>query len=478
MLNNYVKTYINQMARRTKTLLTEKHRSILEFAYHYYEKNSVGPLYKNIERYTGITRKDLEEMFPHGLNSVYTWVGIPIQSVNETCKPIASVRVDQKREIYLDHNGTTYIRPEIRELLRDYYQGDFGYGNPSSSTHIGRQAFNYVKESRQEIARCLQVNPGEIIFTGCGSESNNYAIKGIGLKYMESKSKGHIITSQIEHPSVLESIQFLGMFGFDITFLDVNRHGLISVQDVQDALRYDTLLVSIMAVNNEIGTINPIAEIGQLCRLAEIPFMVDAIQAFGKIELKPKEMGISMLSFSGHKIYAPKGIAGLYVDESLSLVPLIHGGEQEFHKRAGTENVGHIMALGKAAKLAYREMEKERKRLIILRDYFIDQLEQYVPGYIINGTLESRLPTNLNIGFPDVDSGALLLSLNQIGVYVSAGSACSAGSKEASSVIKSLGVDTERYGSIRFSFGLESTHEDVDYLFQYLPDILDQIKTH
>ncbi len=476
MLNNYIKTYINQMARRTNTQITEKHRDVLKFAYNYYEKNSVGPLYKNIERYTGVSKKELESLFPYGLNSVYTWVGIPIQSVNDSCKPIATVHVENKREIYFDHNGTTYIRPEVKKLLEGYYRGDVGYGNPSSSTHIGRRAFNQIKDARKIIADCIKVKPGEILFTGCGSESNNYAVKGIGLKYMQTKSKGHIITSQIEHPSVLESIQFFGMFGFDITFLDTNSEGLISAQDVQNALRCDTLLVSIMAVNNEIGTVNPISEIGEICRLAEVPFMVDAIQAFGKIELKPKEMGISLMSFSGHKLYAPKGIAGLYVDESISLVPLIHGGEQEFHKRAGTENVGHIMALGLAVKLAHKEMDTEMNRIAELRDYFLNNLKHYTPGYIINGSLKKRLPTNLNIGFPNVDSGALLLSLNKIGIYVSAGSACSAGSKEASSVIKSLGVDTDTYGSIRFSFGLESKKEDIDYLFQYLPDILDQIK--
>lgn len=476
MLNNYIKTFINQMSRRTGTVLTEKHKRILEFSYKYYEKNHVGPLYANIERYTGATREDIENIFPHGLNSIYTWVGIPIYSANDLCKPIAQVNVKNPREVFFDYNATTIIRKEVRKVLVDYYSGKHGFGNPSSSTFLGKKAFDAIMKGRTRVARCLKVNPAEITFTGSGSEANNLAIKGIATKYIQTKAKGHIITTQIEHPSVLESIQFLGMYNFDITFLDVDHNGLVTADAVQNALRSDTILVSVMAVNNEIGTVNPIADIGHICRLAEIPFMVDAIQAFGKIELYPKEMGISLLSLSGHKIYGPKGIGALYRDEMLTLIPLIHGGEQEYHRRAGTENVGHIMALGKAAELVCSEMKQEMKRLHTLRDYFIEQLDKNIPGYIINGSMEKRVPTNLNVGFPDVDSGALLISLNQIGIYVSAGSACSAGSKEASTVIKALGVDTDKYGSIRFSFGLNSTKEDVDYLFTYLPEIIEQIR--
>jgi len=474
MLNNYVKTFINQMARRTGINLTDMHKRILEFVYNYYEKNRVGPMYRNIERYTGATKEDLERLFPHGLNSVYTWVGIPIQSVNDLCKPIADVKVDEDREVYLDYNATTYVRKEVVKILTDYYNSKTGYGNPSSSTSLGKKAFDAILNARQEVADCLKVKHSEVIFTGSGSEANNLAVKGIGFKYIETK--GHIITSQIEHPSIIEPVQFLGMFGFDITFLDPDQNGLITADSVKEALRSDTVLVSIMAVNNEIGTVNPIGEIGEICRLAEVPFMVDAIQAFGKMDLFPKEMGITMMSLSGHKIYAPKGIGALYLDETVSLVPLIHGGSQEFNNRAGTENVGHIIAFGKAAKLAHMEMKSEMKRIQEIRDYFLDQLNRYCPDCILNGSLKQRIPTNLNIGFPDIDSGALLLSLNQIGIYVSAGSACSSGSKEASSVIKAIGVDTDRYGIIRFSFGLQTTQRDVDYLFTYLPGILDQIR--
>lgn len=476
MLNNYVKTFINQMSRRTGTFLTEKHRRILEFTYDYYEKNRVGPLYANIERFTGATKEDVETLFPNGLNSIYTWIGIPIHSTSDICKPVANINIDEYREIYFDYNATTHIRKEVRKVLCNYYGSESDFGNPSSSTFKGRAAFDDVMQARKVIADSLKVSPNEITFTSGGSEANNLAIKGIGLKYIETKTKGHIITSQIEHPSILESIQFLGMFGFNITFLEADKNGLVTAEAVRDSLRSDTIFAAVMAVNNEIGTINPIAEIGNICRLAEIPFIVDAVQAYGKIELRPKEMGISLMSISAHKVYGPKGIGALYVDDMYNVIPLIHGGGQEYYRRAGTENVGHIMAFGKAAKCAHDEMETEMARLMDIRHYFIERLDKFTPGYIINGSLEKRVPTNLNIGFPDVDSGALLISLNQIGIYVSSGSACSAGSKEASPIIDALGIDTNKYGAIRFSFGLRTTKDDIDYLFKYLPEIISQIK--
>lgn len=474
MLNNYTKTYINQMARRTNTDISELHLRVLEYAFHYYEKNKVGPLYNNIERYTGVTKKEINRIFPHGINSVYTWIGIPIHSVDDKCKPIAEVDIDEKREVFFDHNGTTYLREEIKQYFINYIKSDYEYGNPSSSTSLGKKAFEKIAIARKEISNSLGVKPSEITFTASGSEANNFGVKGIAFKYHQTK--GHIITTNIEHPSIIESVQFLGMLDYDITFIDVDENGLITVDAVSDALRSDTILVVIMAVNNEIGIINPIKEIGELCRLAEVPFMVDAIQAYGKIELRPKEMNISIMSIAGHKIYAPKGIGALYIDEKHSVVPLIHGGGQEFNRRSGTENVGHIICFGKAAKLAHKGMKSEYDRIKKIRDYFIEQLETKVPGFIINGSLDNRVPHNLNVGFPKIDSGTLLISLNKIGIYVSSGSSCSSGSKEASPIIKALGVDTDYYGTIRFSFGLKSSREDVDYLFKYLPQILDQIR--
>ena len=473
-MNNLTKTLINRMSKVTNTNLTERHNELLEYACSYYDEHRVGPLYQNIERTTGATKEEIDSLFPYGLISLYTWVGIPIQSTGSPCKPMAAVNVENFREVYFDHNATTFVREEVKSCLVKYYQGVYGFGNPSSSTNVGRNAYNIIHTAHVRIADLLNVGVEDIIFTGCGSEADNMAIKGVAFNHLEDK--GHIITSKVEHPAVIESLRYLEKLGFDVTYLDVDCDGRVLPQSVKECLRKDTILVSIMAVNNEIGMINPIKEIGALCREAKVPFMVDAIQGFGKIKLRPKEWGISLLSMSGHKIYAPKGVGALYVEKGLQLVPLVHGGSQEFGKRAGTENVGSIMAFGLAAELAQKEMESEANRLAELRNIFLDELRRIEPLAIINGSLEDRIPNNINVGFPDIDSGSLLLSLNLIGVYVSAGSACSAGSSDASHVIKALGVDTDRYGIIRFSFGLPNTIEDVKYLFQYLPSILKQLR--
>lgn len=474
-MNNLLKTMVNRMSKISDTALTDKHLKVLEYAQLYYEQHKVGPLYQNIKKHTGVSREEIDLLFPHGINSVYTWVGIPIHSTDNPCKPLANVTVDDFRRVYLDYNATTPLRKEIIESLATHFENPLSFGNPSSSTTLGKKAYDLVYLARAEIARGLKVKPEEIIFTGCGSEANNLALKGIAFQHLEKK--GHLISSAIEHPSVLRTLEFLQKLGFEVTYLAVDQEGRVSPQAVADHLRQDTILVSIMAANNEIGIINPISEIGLICQNAGIPLMVDAIQAFGKIPLAPKEMGISLLSMSGHKIYAPKGIGALYVDKGISLTPLIHGGGQELGLRAGTENVSAIIAFGKAASLAQREMEQENRRLQELRDFFLTQLRQTVPNFIVNGSLEGRLNNNLSIGFPGVDSGSLLLSLNQIGIYVSAGSACSAGSKDVSHVLRAIGVDTDYYGVVRFSFGLQTTQEDLEYMFKYLPEILNQLST-
>lgn len=474
-MNNYVKTLIHRMSKTTGIVLTDVHYRILDYAYEYYEKNRVGPLYNNLKKNTGATKQDIERLFPHDLNSIYTWVGIPIHSIDKLCKPVPTITVKNYREVYLDNSATTPPRKEVKRLLANYYKGTMGFGNASSSTYLGKKAYELVHKARAQIADCLKVKPKEIIFVGGGSEANNMAVKGISFQHL--KDRGHIITSKIEHPSVLESARYLQQIGFDLTCLDVDREGYVSPQSVKDHLRKETILVAIMAANNEIGTINPIEEIGEICREADVPFMVDAIQAFGRIKLKPKEMGIDLLSISGHKIFGPKGVGVLFVDEKISLTPLIHGGKQEFELRAGTENVASIAAFGEAARLIYAEMEEENKRLLELRKYFLSRLKKIIPDYIVNGSLKNRLPQNLNIGFPNIDSGELLLALNQIGVFVSAGSACSAGSKEASHVLEAIDANTDHYGTIRFSFGLMTTKEDLEYLFEYLPSILEKLDT-
>lgn len=472
-MNNFIKTLIYRMSHVTGTKLTDRHIQILEYAYNYYQKNKVGPLYQNLKKHINANRDEIEKLFPQGLNSVYSWVGIHIQSTYKLCKPVPFIEVDDFREVYLDHNATTYPHDKVIKILNQYNKNDRSFGNPSSSTFLGREAYEQINDARKKIARCLHVRSNNIVFVNGGSEANNLAIKGIAFQHL--KNKGHIITSKIEHPSVLNPLKYLETLGFQVTYLDVDCDGVVSLQQLKNSLREDTILVSVMAANNEIGTIQPIAELGKICKQANVPFMVDAIQAFGRMKIHPGEMGISLLSVSGHKIYGPKGIGALYIDNNVKLVPLIHGGGQESGLRPGTENVGAINAFGESARLIYHDLENENSRIRKLRDYFLFNLKKISPGFIINGPLNNRIPHNLSIGFPGIDSGALLLTLNQIGIYVSSGSACSAGSKEDSHVLQAIGLNTRRYGTIRFSFGLKTTKDDLDYLFKYLPIILKRL---
>ncbi len=466
------KTRCHQMAKSMGTTLTEPHLRVLEYAWEYYRERRVGPLYTNIRRNTGVGRPDIESMFPNGLISIYTWVGIPIQTTDSGCKPVAIIEVENPREVYFDNNATTPIRSEVSDALISFFQDPRSFGNPSSSYAVGGVAYDIIHRARKRIAAGLKVAPGEIYFTGSGTESNNMAIKSVAAAH----GGGHMISTNVEHPSVLETLRYLETTGFDVTFLPVARDGTLSADAVEQAFRDDTILVTIMAANNEIGTIYPIAEIGAVCRARNVPFHVDAIQAFGKYPIAPKEAGIDMLSLSGHKIYAPKGVGVIFVDKDQALTPLVHGGGQENGLRAGTENVAGILAVGLAAELACAEIDEVRAHYDSLRHHFLDKLEQLVPDAVVNGTMEPRLPHNLSVGFAGVDSGSLLLSFDQIGVYVSAGSACSAGDDKISHVLEAIGADSERYGTIRFSFGRESTIEDIDYLFEHLPSILEQLR--
>jgi cysteine desulfurase len=460
------------MAKATGTQLSPQHLNVLEYAWGYYRERRVGPLYTNIGRNTGVAREVIEEIFPNGLTSVYTWVGIPIQTTDKGCKPMAMIEVDNPREVYLDTNATTPVRPEVVDELINFYRDTRSFGNPSSSYAIGGLAYDVIHRARRRIAKCLKVEPKDIFFTGSGTEANNLAIKGIASKH----GGGHIISSNVEHPSVLDTLRILETQGYEVSFLPVASDGTLTADDVAGAIRDDTILVSIMAANNEIGTIYPVAEIGAVCRERGIPFHVDAIQAFGKINLSPREMNIDMLTISGHKIYAPKGVGALYLNPDITLNPQIDGGGQEKGLRSGTENVAGILAMGLAAKLARREMSEQNAKYDYLRQRFLNKLNEIEPDAIINGTMEARLPHNISVGFPDVDSGSLLLSFDQIGIYVSAGSACSAGDDKVSHVLEALGVDSSRYGTIRFSFGRETVKEDIDYLFEHLPKILDQLR--
>lgn len=471
-MHSLVKTRIYQMAKSTGTTLTPDHMAVLEYAWDYYRARRVGPLFGNIKRQTGMSRDDIGDLFPNGLSSVYTWVGIPIQSTKAGCKPMAMVEVENPREVYFDNNATTPLRNEIIDGLVAFFEDQRSFGNPSSSYSVGGQAYDVIDQARKSLAACLAVNMDEIYFTGSGSEANNLAIKGVAARH----DGGHIISSNVEHPSVRNTLQYLETRGFDVSYLPVAPDGTLAASSVADAICADTILVSIMAANNEIGTIFPVAEIGAICRDRNVPFHVDAVQAFGKIKLAPKENGINLLTLSGHKINAPKGVAAIYIDRDVELDPQIHGGSQEAGVRSGTENVAGIMALGLAAKLTCAEMPKSDEYLRSLRDHFVGRLRQIVPDAIVNGTMEHRLPHNLSVGFPDIDSGSLLLSFNQIGVSVSAGSACSAGDEKISHVIQAIGTDADRFGTIRFSFGTQNTVEEIDYLFEHIPAILSQLR--
>jgi len=470
---------IYHMSRTTGTPLTDRHMAVLEYAWSYYRARSVGPLFTNIMKATGVTRDEIGSLFPAGISSVYTWVGIPIQSREKGCKPMAAIDVKNPREVYLDHNATTPLRQEVIDAMVAFLQDPHSFGNPSSSYEVGSRAYDVIEMAREQVAQVLSVDASDVYFVGSGSEANNIAIKGLAEKYNDvsgSNSKGHIVCSAVEHPSVLETVRYLEGQGFEVSWIGVNGDGLLTAQSVAEALRGDTALVTVMAANNEIGTIYPFAEIGAVCAARGIPFCVDAIQGFAKVPIRPKEMGISVVSLSGHKIYAPKGVAALYIDPALDLAPLVHGGSQEAGVRAGTENVVGIMALGLAAQLAWSEREQDTARFTSLREHFLNRLDDVVPDATINGTLDARLAHNLSVGFPHTDSGSILLSLNQIGVAVSAGSACSAGSNKVSHVLRAIGADAERFGTIRFSFGKATQLDDIDYLFAHLPAVLRQLR--
>lgn len=297
----------HRMAKATGTQLTPEHLTVLEYAWDYYRTRRVGPLYTNMNRNTGVDRETIEDIFPNGLTSVYTWVGIPIQTTKKGCKPMALLEVENPREVYFDSNATTPVRSEVVDAITDFFRDTRSFGNPSSSYGLGGLAYDVIDRARRRIAKCLRAEPARIFFTGSGTEANNLAIQGIANRH----ASGHIISTNVEHPSVLNTLRALESKGFDVTYLPVASDGRLSADAVARAIRPDTVLVSIMAANNEIGTIYPIAEIGAVCRARKVPFHVDAVQAFGKVRIFPGEWGIDILTLSGHKIYAPKGVGAL-----------------------------------------------------------------------------------------------------------------------------------------------------------------------
>lgn len=366
---------------------------------------------------------------------------------------------------YFDNAATTKIKPEVLKAMMPYLTEE--YGNPSSLYSIGRSSKRAIENARQEVAKLINCDKSEIYFTGCGTESDNTALKGIANRYKEKGN--HIITTKIEHHAILESCKTLEKQGFDITYLNVDERGIVDLQQLENAVTEKTILISIMFANNEIGTIQPIKEIAKIAKQKNIIFHTDAVQAVGNIPIDVKEMGIDMLSMSGHKIYAPKGVGALYVKKEIEFDRFMDGGHQEKNKRAGTENITEIVGLGKACEIARQDLEWHIRHLKNLRDYFIDQVQKNIDNLKINGSMEQRLPGNANISFLGVDSTALILELDKKGICCSSGSACNSGEASPSHVLTAIGLDSETAKSaLRVTFGEFNTKTEVDYLVQNL----------
>ena len=402
-----------------------------------------------------------------------------------------------KKRIYLDHAATTYLDPRVKKAMERCWSDDFG--NPSTIYHEGRKAKRDIEESRKIIAGIIRSHPDEIIFTSGGTESNNLAIFGVAFNRNRSPSSviepktdfgsKHIITTKFEHHSVLNPIKFLEKNGFNVTYLDVGEDGVVDPKDIKKALRLETILVSIIYANNEIGTIQPIAEIGRIIKEfkiknlkskidEKIPFFhIDACQATGYLDMDVKKLGVDMMTVNGSKVYGPKGLGFLYVKRGVKLIPMMYGGEQENKLRPGTENVPAIVGLAEAIKIADKEKKKEVKRLTVLRDYFIGRLTKEIPNVFLNGHPQKRLPNNINISIMGIEGESAVLYLDDLGVSCSTGSACTSDSLEPSHVIMALGRSYEfGHGSIRFSLGKVNKKSDINYVMNIFPEIVKKLR--
>ena len=375
--------------------------------------------------------------------------------------------------IYFDNAATTKLDDEVLKEMMPYLTNM--YGNASAIYELGRESRKAVEDAREKVAKALNCEVGEVYFTSCGSESDNTAIKGIAKA---NKEKGnHIITSKIEHPAVIETCEQLKKEGFEITYIGVDEKGIVDLEKIKRAIKPTTILISIMFANNEIGTIQPINEIGKIAKEHEIVFHTDAVQAIGNVRIDVKDMNIDSLSLSGHKFYGPKGVGVLYVKRGIEFQNFINGGHQERNKRAGTENVAGIVGIGKAIELAYQNLDKHNKKITELRDYFINQIIKKIPKVKVNGDMASRLPGNANISFEGVDAEGLLLNLDLKKICASSGSACSAGSLEPSRVLLAIGLEKEiAKSSLRVTIGKYNTKKEVDYLIEILEEIVARLR--
>lgn len=378
------------------------------------------------------------------------------------------------KRIYFDHAATTPTDKTIANAMLEYMTTKFG--NPSSVHSFGREVRKEVSEARENIAALINANANEIFFTSGGSESDNFALKGIAFA---NKNKGnHIITTQIEHHAILHTCQWLEKQGFDVTYLPVDEDGMISLDDLKAAITDKTILISIMFANNEVGTIEPIKEIGAIAKDRGVYFHTDAVQAVANVEIDVQDMNIDLLSLSGHKFYGPKGIGAIYIRRGVKIQPVQLGGAQERNMRAGTENVPAIVGLGMAAQFAKRDFVEKNAHLIALRDKLIKGIQEQIPDIKLNGHPTKRLPGNVNFSFRYIEGESLLLSLDMKGIAASSGSACTSGSLDPSHVLLAMGLIHEiAHGSLRISLGRDNTEEDIDYTLEVLPQIIARLRS-
>lgn len=380
-----------------------------------------------------------------------------------------------KKVIYLDNAATTAVDERVLREMLPYFKEK--YGNASSLHSKGVEAARALDDARKKIAKLLNCLPEEIIFTSCGSESNNLALKGIAEAF---KEKGrHIISSRFEHPSIMNSLRALEREGFDVTYLNIDKNGFVDLTQLKKSVRKDTVLVSIMLANNEIGSIQPLKEIIEIVRKKNPKTLVhsDAIQALGKMPIDLKDLGIDLMSFSGHKIHAPKGVALLFKRKGINLTPLIHGGGQENNLRAGTENIAFITGFAKAIEIALNELKANSEKMARLKKKLVNGLLEKIPESYLNGSMKNSLPNIANIAFPGAEGESILLRLDALGICVSTGSACSQKSLKPSHVLKALGLDALRtHGSIRFSLSRHSTEKEIDFVLDSLPGIIRKLR--
>jgi len=376
------------------------------------------------------------------------------------------------RTVYVDNNATTQVAPEVFEAMKPFFRGL--YGNPSSMHFKGGEVQQAIVEARKKVANSIGASPEEIVFTSCGTESDNAAILGTLESYPE---KNHIISTRVEHPAVWTLCKHLEKNGYRVTMLSVDREGRLDLDELRAAISEDTAVVSIMYANNETGVTFPIEDISQIVKSRGIPFHTDAVQALGKIPLDMNKSTVDMLSFSGHKLHAPKGIGVLYIRKGTKFSPFLIGGHQEMGRRGGTENIPYIVGLGEACELAARHLEEENNRVRFLRDKLEQGLLERIPDTLVNGDREHRLPNTVSLSFEYVEGESILLMLSNLGICASSGSACTSGSLEPSHVLRAMGVPfTAAHGSIRFSLSTYNTEEDIDYILEQLPPVIERLR--